>query len=86
LVCPSGFQQNENRRVQGELSHLVSAIELYKDRYKVYPPDTQMKDANGTLCRLFGYQSAVLELTGCLVTNNAFSSPYIRTPRGISIY
>ena len=34
-------------RVQGELSRLVSAIELYKNIYKVYPPDNQMKDANG---------------------------------------
>jgi type II secretory pathway pseudopilin PulG len=70
-------------RVQGELSRLVSAIELYKNIYKVYPPDNQMKDANGyPMPGSSATNQLVLELTGCLVTNNAFSSPYIRTPSG----
>ncbi|MDI9401765.1 MAG: type II secretion system protein [Verrucomicrobiota bacterium] len=70
-------------RIQGELSQLVSAIELYKDRYKVYPPDNQMKDGNGyQVVGSSATNQLVLELTGCLVTNNAFSSPHVRTPSG----
>ena len=45
----SGLASSKMRiaRVQGELSHLVTAIEFYKDKYKVYPPDNQLKYPNG---------------------------------------
>lgn len=70
-------------RVRGELSQLVTSIELYKAKYGVYPPDNQVKDGNGF--QVLGSSATnqlVLELSGCLVTNKAFSSPYIRTLSG----
>ncbi|MBO6004036.1 MAG: type II secretion system protein [Verrucomicrobia bacterium] len=81
----SGLATNKMRvaRIQGELSHLVTAIEFYKDKYKVYPPDNQLKYPNGN--RIPGSSATnqlVLELTGCIVTNMAFSSPHSRTPNG----
>lgn len=81
----SGLATSKMRvaRIQGELSHLVTAIEFYKDKYKVYPPDNQLKDANGyPYPGCSATNQLALELTGCTVTNNAFSSSHLRTPAG----
>jgi prepilin-type N-terminal cleavage/methylation domain-containing protein len=53
-------------RVKAELQHLVTAIEAYKAKFGVYPPDNKMNLLN----RIVERHQLYYELTGCLLTQN----------------
>ena len=70
-------------RVQGELAQIETAISFYKEKYGVYPPGNQMKDGQDfPIPGSSATNQLVLELTGCLVTNNQFYSPSVRDMGG----
>lgn len=76
-------------RIQAELSNISTAIDYYRNWYKVYPPDNQTRINNsnpysGLVEGCSATNQLLLELSGCILTNNAFYSPYVTAPNGQS--
>jgi len=61
-------------RVQAELAQLVTAVDAFYDKYKVYPPDNKLLNANGT--RIPELNLLAYELMGTIYypTNQSFLS------------
>ncbi|MFZ9853960.1 MAG: type II secretion system protein [Limisphaerales bacterium] len=81
-VAPVASKRMREARIRAELAALVTAIESYKARYGVYPPDNYnpaTRTTNPVLNPLF------YELTGVLVDNNPSNPSLLTADDGLSI-
>lgn len=81
-VAPVAGKRMREARIRAELAALVTAIESYKARYGVYPPDNHnpaTRTTNPVLNPLF------YELTGVLVDNNPSNPSLVTADDGLSI-
>jgi prepilin-type N-terminal cleavage/methylation domain-containing protein len=61
-------------RIKAELQALVMAIEAYKAKYDVYPPDNKL--ASSARYDPSAEHQLYYELTGCQLTNNQFQDQF----------
>lgn len=81
-VAPVAGKRMREARIRAELAALVTAIESYKAKYGVYPPDNYnptTRTTNPVLNPLF------YELTGVLVDNNPANPRLLTADDGLAI-
>lgn len=73
-LAPVASAKMKEARVRGELAGLVTAIESYKSRFGVYPPDHVLPPAGNATAPVDSVMNTLYyELTGALVDNNRAS-------------